>query len=116
MFADTLTKMNAIIAHRKSRSNVGGELKVSGTNGGSLSRISVFLVIIGGFRCRLTKLLLKAVLVLFYGKSGIFQFIRALLSMRECSTHQSLKESPFVSGTIFGELGIILGTFTYLGN
>ena len=29
---------------------------------------------------RLTKLLLKAVLVLFYGKSGIFKFIRAPLA------------------------------------
>jgi hypothetical protein len=53
--------------------------------------------IIGGFMRRLTKLLLKAVLVLFCGKSSIFQFIRALLSMREFSTHQSLKGPPFVA-------------------
>lgn len=33
----------------------------------------------------------------FCGKSGIFQFIRALLSMREFSTHQSLNGSPFMA-------------------
>ena len=59
--------------------------------------VSVFFAIIGGFMCRLTKLLLKAVLVLFCGKSSIFQFIHALLSMWEFSTHQSLNRPPFVA-------------------
>jgi len=72
---------------------------VPDTNGGSLSLISVFFVIIGGFRRRLTKLLLNAVLVLFCGKSSTSQFIRGLLSMRVISTHQSLKEPPFVPDT-----------------
>ena len=71
--------------------------RVAVPNGGPLSRISVFFVIIGGFMLRLTKLLLKAVIVLFCGKSSIFQFIRALLSMRGFYTHQSLKEPPFVT-------------------
>jgi len=35
------------------------------TNGGPLSHISGFFTIIGGFITRLTKLLIKAVLVLF---------------------------------------------------
>ncbi len=35
-------------------------------NGGLLSRISVFFLIIEGFIFRLTKLLLKAVIVLFF--------------------------------------------------
>ncbi len=70
--------------------------KVPDTHGGSLSCISVFFVIIVCFKRRLTKLLLNAVLVLFCGKSSIFQFIRALLPMRWFSMHQSLKEPPFV--------------------
>ena len=70
-------------------------------NGAPLIRISVFSVIIGGFIPRLTKLLLKAVLVLFCGKSGIFQFIRALLSVREFSTHKSLNGPPFGTATVF---------------
>lgn len=45
--------------------STSGELKGSGTNGGALSRISVFFVIIGGFMLRLTILLLKAVLAFF---------------------------------------------------
>jgi len=45
----------------------------------------------------LTKLPLKAVLVLFYGKSSIFKFVRDLLSMGEVSTYQFLKETPFVT-------------------
>ena len=65
------------------------------TNGGSLSCMSVFFVIIAGFRRRLTKLLFNAVLVLFCGKSGIFQFVRSPLSMRVISTHQSLNVPPF---------------------
>ena len=44
---------------------------------------------------RLTKLLIKAVLALFYSKRGILQFIRALLSMQKLSTHQSLKRAAF---------------------
>ena len=36
--------------------------------GGPLSRISVFFVIMGGFMLRLTKLVLKAVLVFFLRK------------------------------------------------
>ena len=59
--------------------------------------MSGFFIIIGGFILRLTKLLLKVVLVLFCGKSSIYQFKRGLLSMREFSTHQSLKETPFVN-------------------
>ena len=46
---------------------------------------------------RLMELLLKAVLVLFYGKSAIFKFIRATLSMWVVSTHESLKVLPFVT-------------------
>jgi len=67
----------------------------TGTNGGPLSVISVFFAIIGGFARRLTKLLLKAVVVLFYGKSGIFEFTGALLSMRELSTCQSVNGGTF---------------------
>jgi hypothetical protein len=52
-------------------------------NGGPLSHISGFFTIIGGFIPRLTKLLLRQFLFSFCDKSGIFQFIRALLSMRE---------------------------------
>ena len=66
-------------------------------NGGTLSCMSGFFIIIGGFILRLTKLLLKVVLVLFCGKSSIYQFKRGLLSMLEFSTHQSLKETPFVN-------------------
>ncbi len=54
--------------------------------------------------CRLTKLLLKAVLVLFCGKSSIFQFIRTLLSMGEFSAHQSLNGPPFVAVPSFAYL------------
>ena len=71
------------------------------TNGGPLSRISVFFGIIGGFMCRLTKLLLKAVLVLFSCKSSILPFIRALLSLREFFTHQSLNGPPFGTVTYY---------------
>jgi len=53
---------------------------------------------------RLTKLLLKAVLVLFSDKSGIFQFIRALLSIGEISTHHSLNGPPFKTATYFFEI------------
>ena len=66
-------------------------------NGGPLSKMSVFFAIIRDFMYRLTKLLLKAIFVLYYGKSGIFQSIDALLSMREFSTHQSLNGPPFVT-------------------
>ena len=66
-------------------------------NGGPLNHISVFLPICEGFVCRLTKLLLKAVLVLFCGKSSMFQFIRALLSMRVILAHKSLNGLPFVA-------------------
>jgi len=72
---------------------------VAVTNGGTLSHILVFFVIIGGFKHRLTKLLLKAVLVLFCGKSRIFEFIRGLLSMRLVSMQESLKVPPFVAVT-----------------
>jgi hypothetical protein len=37
----------------------------------------------------------------FCDKSGIFQFIRALLSIEEVSTHHSLKEPPFVAVVSF---------------
>jgi len=71
------------------------------TDGGPLSRISVFFVIFGDLMLRLTKLLLKSVLAFFYGKSSIFQFIRTLLSMRWFSMHQSLNEPPFVTAVLF---------------
>ncbi|TKJ38741.1 MAG: hypothetical protein CEE38_03290 [Planctomycetes bacterium B3_Pla] len=67
------------------------------TNGGPLIRVSVFFAIIGGFMCRLMKLLLKAVPVLFCGKSSIFQFIRTLLSMREFFTHQLFDGRPLAA-------------------
>jgi len=57
--------------------------QVTVPNGGLLRLISVLFVNIGGFMLRLTKLLIKAVLIFFYGKSSIDQFIRAFLSMRE---------------------------------
>jgi len=69
-------------------------------NGSFLSRILVFFAIIGGFRWGLTKLLLNAVLVLFCGKSSMFQFKRGILSMREVTTHQFLKGPPFVNAPI----------------
>jgi hypothetical protein len=39
----------------------------------------------------------------FCDKSGIFQFIRALLSIWEVSTHHSLKEPPFVPEVLFSD-------------
>ena len=84
------------------------------TNGGPLSCLSVILVIIGGFICQLSKLLLKAVIVLFYGKSSIFQFIRALLSIGEVSTHQSLNGPPFGTVTVFCELSPANNSWLYL--
>jgi hypothetical protein len=82
----------------KNRGKTGKPGKV--TNGGILSYFSGFFIIIGGFMLLLTKLFLKAVIVLFYVKSSIFKFIYALLSMRLVSTHESLKVSPFGTVTL----------------
>jgi len=59
----------------------------------SVKPISVILVIFGGLLLQLTKLLIKAVLALFYGKKGILHFIRTLLPMRE----QHSGQPPIVS-------------------
>jgi len=75
--------------------------KVAVPNGGTLSCMPGFFKIIGGFVLQLTKSLLKLVFVLFYGKSDIFKFIRALLSMRVISTHYSLKVPPFGAVPIY---------------
>jgi len=68
----------------------------------SLKQYICFFVIIGGFRRRLTKLLLNAVIAVFLRQNSMFQFKRSLLPMREVSTHQSLEGPSFVYGTLPG--------------
>ena len=71
-------------------------------NGASLSRISVFLTIIGGFMLRLTKLLLKAVLALFMWQRAVSSnsYVPSGRCGR-CLRIDSLRKTPFARRPYF---------------